>query len=463
MAFIYYDPALDRQTRRRLPRRALRGIPIDDVRPLIENVQRQKLIPFLGAGASLPNHPSQRPVPDIDVPSYSELAEMFREYKIDRPDQLKFLQVAVQVAKMIGNSQREPINLAEAPSSWELANTLAQELGVEPFEPYAEALANLFIDPEHDEYQENLQDFVKIIGQVARLMGLHRSVPQLLTVASYFNLRDDMIALLANRFQGVSASRPIHRLLARIAHQFVVETRNKLGTNSLYPKDDFVIITTNYDGLIELELERAGVPTCVVTVDSEDKVSVEFTKSSQSCLQLGDLEFSALQARYQYTSRYLPKNVIVSPDGKTHSLAFVYKIHGSIAATIAGVTRDNIIISDQDYVDFIEKNVSNNLIPGFIAARLMASRFLFVGYSFSDWNIRGIYRKFFQGREAASNAGKGEPDSIDVDQTKEAARGRDIVVMKSFGKTDDLFFRSWDVVVLVTELDKLSGDLGGGN
>jgi hypothetical protein len=468
MARIYFDPALDARATRRLPPSAIEGLPLDLVRTRLEDVQRQRLIPFLGAGASLPSRRAASPRPEGRHPSRQDLEATFRDYNIDQPIQLFFLEAAIRVAQLMGSNQPEAANLSEAPSSWELASLLAKALDIDSFEPYGEALMDL-IDGDSDADSENAAENVRlractdVVAEVARLMGLHRSVPQLLTVASYFNARDRMIGLLYRRFQRVTIANPIHKLLADSAHRFV-DARNR--TDPMFQdKRDFVIITTNYDSLIESELDRTRVPTCVVTVDPSSQMMIDFTANTQQYLGLTNADFDGLKKRYtederrslqgiervggpvQQTQVFTPKKFQLA--NKSHSLAMVYKIHGSLEQrTLRSRDADGLVISDHDYVEFIQNNGSGNeLIPAYITSRLMESRLLFLGYSFSDWNVRGLYRHFLRNRKI--RAGVPSPEALE----------RDFIVMRSFGKTDDLFFELWDVSVMIVDLDNFARTL----
>jgi hypothetical protein len=132
----------------------------------------------------------------------------------------------------------------------------------------------------------------------------------------------------------------------------------------------------------------------------------------------------------------------------------VYKIHGSLEkGVLAARDADGLVISDHDYVEFIQHNgPGNDLIPAYINARLSESRLLFLGYSFSDWNVRGLYRYFLRHRRSKS--------AIPSPEERGRDRERDFIVMKSFGKTDELFFEQWDVSVIIADLEKFARGLG---
>jgi hypothetical protein len=107
------------------------------------------------------------------------------------------------------------------------------------------------------------------------------------------------------------------------------------------------------------------------------------------------------------------------------------------------------VISDQDYVRFIQLNNKN--IPTYVANRARTGGLMFLGYSFGDWNVRTLYEHFVRSRYASDDARQLVPDEL---------RNRDYVVLRSYEDCDAYFFRPWDVSVLVTDLNDLVDALG---
>jgi hypothetical protein len=69
----------------------------------------------------------------------------------------------------------------------------------------------------------------------------------------------------------------------------------------------------------------------------------------------------------------------------------IYKIHGTFGAE-SWVEYDTIIITEEDYVDFIVMT-ENKKFPSAIAAALQQRHILFLGYALEDWNFRVILKK----------------------------------------------------------------------
>ncbi len=431
-------------------RYATGDLPIPAFREKLDSSQQQFLIPFLGAGASLLGD-AAKAAPEIKhQPTAQEIDDICAKFEISENTSKLFVAVALQLAQLTDplvrrkeqTADRMPLPIG-APSSWELASLLTRKLQeltkpdgyvYEPFERYADQLLELLPqDPTQDAAQRKA-NHLRLVRVVAELLNLHRSIPELLTIASYFAppRRDTLRFELRQRFEGVTTATKIQKCLTEKASRFVA-TQNK---RNVADKPDYLVITTNYDCLMEQQLDAAHVPACVVTVGFDRRIAMEFG-NAQEYLGLASDKFEE-----SVKKKYMPNTVVTSkefaPAKKQHSLAMVYKIHGCPKMD-ATRDSDNIVIADRDYVRFMQTSGSNgDLIPVYIRNRIRDSRLLFLGYSFSDWNVRGLYEQFLEGRTRASS-------------------DRDYVVTRSYGKTDDLFFKKWnDLSVFITDLDSFA-------
>lgn len=428
-------------------------LPTRTIRRRLDSLERQRLIPFLGAGASLRPAPSSPLQPPAVRPTSQTVDRVCAECNIQDPQARRFVEIALQFAQLV--EQRNALIDDEdpqlAPSSWQLARRLAETLRLEPLRPVGDTLRLLLAE---DRSRTDHLEIVKCVGDV---MGLSRSVPQLLTVASYFNQqqdREELVHALADRFTRVRQVTPIQEVVAQCADQFVSA---KNSSHASGEKADYLIITTNYDRLMELHLTECRVPTCVLRVDRHSRVLVDFMPGTQDFLQLSNDKFAELVRTYKeddFASAHRRASKFSLAD-KSHSLAMVYKIHG---CPVTDEPLDNVVISDQDYVMFIQKNGANNeLIPAYVQQRAMSSGFLFLGYSFADWNVRSLYKQFVQGRLQGKNPATPEADA---QPTTDDGEDADYIVMKTYDDSDDYFFQRWrDLSILVTDLDYLAGEL----
>jgi hypothetical protein len=426
------------------------GLPVDAIKSKLFNQSRQRLVPFLGAGASQPSAIPSASLPPERQPSSELLTAIHSELALFDPAQQRFVEIALLLAQLVKTRIVPPPPSEEtAPSSWELATQLAERVQVEPLRPTAERLQSLV------RQTPPRTDYIEIVKDVAELLGLSRSVPELLTVASYFNKRDDRRILnheLLRRFGLVRTGTQVQDTIARCASEFV-HFNNALTSRD--PKRDYLIITTNYDSLVETKLALERVPTCVITVDKKSRVLTQFMPGAQEYLGLCDDDFRTLQRLYIDDDPLKPFKLakMFKLENKQKSLAMVYKLHGCPVIDDK-VKIDNIVISDQDYVSFIQLNGrSYDLIPAYVTTLLQESSFLFLGYSFGDWNVRSLYQYFVRNRPRASgaDASRDEDDQVDED--------RDYIVMRRYQDTDAYFFEQWDVSVLVTELDDFASQL----
>ena len=455
MSELYYHPSLKaiRQGGRAF-------LPIKTLRRRLDAVDRQRLIPFLGAGASLPSIAATPLTPPTKRPSADTLTRLYADLEISDAGAQRFVEVALQFAQLV--EQRNALVDSEdpqrAPSSWQLARRLAETLSLEPLRPLGNRLRGLLNEtPGRD-------DYLDVVKNVAGVMGLSRSVPQLLTVASYFNKprdREELVHNLVERFAHVRHVTPIQEVVGACARQFV-DAQNALPRTS--EKDDYLIITTNYDQLIEQNLTDLQVPTCVLRVDRKSsRVFIDFMPGSQDFLKLTRDQFAEFERTYKEDDFQSPHRQASQfcLSNKSHAVAMVYKIHGCPVSDDR-YQADNVVISDQDYVMFIQKNgLNNELIPAYVRKRAMYAGFLFLGYSFSDWNVRSLYKQFVRSREDSHRLATPPP----MEEQLTAAGGaddeedEDYIVMRSYDDEDDYFFQQWRVSVLVSELDEFAAAL----
>jgi hypothetical protein len=439
MAAVFFDtdhPCLrgpNPGERRNPPLRVARvGLPMADIKGPLDDTNSQRIIPFFGAGASLHRRDGFDGRASEDKLDNDEIERICRDFGIREARSKRFIGIAVQFAQLMdldSEKSRNPsaTDESEAPSSWELANRLSADLRLEPFERFGTRLKNLINGKQEDSL------YVEIVKAVAKLMELYQSIPQLLETASYYDQskREDLLAIIRDRLSRVTKSTTIQQEFAKKAGRFVSE-RN---SDPLLDKDDYLLITTNYDTLIEQQLESAQVPYCVVNVRMDLRIIATIPPKTQDLLGLSAAQFQTLVRQYEPVTHQPPNKFL--PSNKTHSMAMVYKIHGSPG--VPNRAFDNAIVADRDYIKFIQVNGSGNvLIPAYVKRKISQSRLLFLGYSFSDWNVRSLYEQIVEHRLNQRIVGEDQ----------------DYVVMRSYSATEHLFFNRWsDISILVTDLD----------
>jgi len=121
-----------------------------------------------------------------------------------------------------------------------------------------------------------------------------------------------------------------------------------------------LIVTTNYDCLMEKALAEAGIKPKVVVQPKKG-----FSPAKQEELQ---------------------------NDLAVYSGVVLYKIHGTLLEDDKKKNPD-IIITEEDYIEFLHTVVnSKGGIPGLIRGKLVGSTLLFLGYSLEDWDFRILFK-----------------------------------------------------------------------
>lgn len=184
-------------------------------------------------------------------------------------------------------------------------------------------------------------------------------IADLAKVAAYFVemggrpvLRDFLREVLDHEFEPCG----IHTYLATIA---------KVGTPLL-------IVTTNYDDLLERAFESVGQPYDLV-VHPTDRL---------------DWEASVLWWKYKE-----PKPQAVPPNQLHIDLSttsVIYKMHGTVYRPQRGW--DSYVITEDDYVDFLSRMTGQTAVPALFMRCFLKRHFLFLGYGLRDWNLRVVLR-----------------------------------------------------------------------
>ena len=159
-------------------------------------------------------------------------------------------------------------------------------------------------------------------------------------------------------------------------HRAVVEIARALRTGGA-PRA--LILTTNFDQLLEREFERNGEPLDVVLY-----------------LALGRHfgKFLHLRPDGSATVVELPN---AYTDVSVDDTAVLFKIHGGIDRR---PQRDweSFAVSEDDHIDYLAQADISVVLPVTLAARLRRSHFLFLGYPLREWSLRVFLHRLF-GRE----------------------------------------------------------------
>lgn len=227
--------------------------------------------------------------------------------------------------------------------------------------PFLGAGASLYLGPKPAEGDNKSNVFIPTATELANFLARKSEFPEeeaidLAKVAQYYSLiggRDPLYRELHSIFNRDFPLSPLHTFLASINHPLL-------------------IITTNYDDLIERAFLEQGRKFDVVVHTTDPSI--------------GD--------RVIWMAYGSKSPVEISPnklDIDLKNVTVIYKMHGAIDRQFP--QRDQYVITEDDYIDFLVRMTKNKAIPAIFAEPFQSSHFLFLGYSLRDWNLRVILNR----------------------------------------------------------------------
>jgi hypothetical protein len=363
---------------------------------------RQLIVPFLGAGASL-QMPVNRPPAEVATSSIQR-DQMRRickeEFGIVDEEACVVMKLALSVALEMQSSAN-----ARAQGQQLMSNRVKES----PFPPSASELAEAFAEQSSYNYFESIlqragrltfpgldrTQLVSVLRSFCDLTGIANTSPSLLEASSYFEYklkRETLRRFLIDVFNDKKSTPTVtHELVAEVAG-------NYLGANADNDEaSDYLIVTSNYDGLMEIALDRAKLPYYVLTVrlnESPVVVDVRFTNSVQSYLGYTAERYQ----RFLQNIRVVPPREFSAVGRRVKPLVALFKIHGDLYPPGASERPDTIVISDDDYVRFFHNDAQIGMLPAFIQELMQKKTLLLLGYRFSDWNVRSFYNTIAEKR-----------------------------------------------------------------
>ncbi|MGF1643748.1 MAG: SIR2 family protein [Thiotrichales bacterium] len=187
------------------------------------------------------------------------------------------------------------------------------------------------------------------------------------------NNRDDL-ARVASYYEAFQTRATLRERLRQILKpadlgQFAIPSVYRLLAEVPAPQ---LIITTNYDTLIETAFRAAGKPYDLVVYPADRK----------------DLANAVLWWPQGAREPRTPAPNELDIDlGRT---TVVFKMHGSVQP----VTEewDGFVITEEDHVEFLSRVAGKSAIPSLFSAHLHDRSLLFLGCSLEDWNLRLVLR-----------------------------------------------------------------------
>ena len=157
----------------------------------------------------------------------------------------------------------------------------------------------------------------------------------------------------------------VHQLLAQLPGYL-----RTIGAESPH----MLMVTTNYDDLLERALDAAGEPYDLVTYLAEGPDRGKFRHVRQNG------ETSTVEEPNNYGELSLASGSVI------------LKLHGAVSRA-RELTEDSYVITEDHYIDYLTRTDLSNLVPVKLAAMLRHSHLLFLGYALRDWNLRVILHR----------------------------------------------------------------------
>jgi hypothetical protein len=374
---------------------------------------------------------------------------------LDQTTQL-YAEIALEMAFLIQRMRDAPQPIRDAelldrlsddlypPTASDLVEWLSTSVSFGSFEDVLARVSSRLRRTLDDEYRLSL---LKLLRSLAGVVGVEQAS---LPVASAFfeavRFRDTLLDRLAQILRNKKTPTPSHALLARAATWHLAAARAR-GDRALQTgAGHYLVMTTNYDCLMEQALQ---VPFVVLTLGMKDSlVRARFGNLPPDLKAAYEAANPARSARAFSLEPPAPDAVA---EAAAPRLAIVYKVHGCISEWTdpdPQLKRDSIVISDNDYVTNISRFSDNDgVIPACVSDILSSTErpyFLFMGYSLRDWNIRGMLRAV-----RTKRAGTGREDEDYGDYS----------VVRSFGQLEQAFFFKHNIRIINEDLTSFSRNI----
>lgn len=147
-------------------------------------------------------------------------------------------------------------------------------------------------------------------------------------------------------------------------------------------------------------LASVEIPLLIVTTNYDDLIERAFSENNA---------FSENKRKYDVvvhtTDPSVGERILWWPHGESdpiqvnpgkldidmQSVTVIYKMHGAVDRREP--TRDQYVITEDDYIDFLARMIKNRAIPAIFARPFQTRHFLFLGYSLGDWNLRVVLNR----------------------------------------------------------------------
>lgn len=232
--------------------------------------------------------------------------------------------------------------------------------------PFLGAGASLRIKPADSTKTDYLPSGAELATQLAEKADFPKNETiDLAKVAQYYSLiggRSPLYRDLHSIFDHDYPITPLHSYLASI-------------------DKPMLIVTTNFDDLMERSLieQNRKFDVVIHTCDPDN---------------MGD-KLLWIEHGQEKPVEVQPNKLYIDLD----TVTVVYKMHGGINRQAPD--RDQYVITEDDYIDFLTRMTKNKAIPAIFAEAFQLRHFLFLGYSLRDWNLRVVLNRIQASRRSS--------------------------------------------------------------
>ena len=233
-----------------------------------------------------------------------------------------------------------------------------------------------------DPQQHRLPSGIELARYLAEEFGYPESdAENLVRVTQYIALElgtGPLYDTLRELFDWPYPTTGLHDLLARLP-KFV---RDRGGV----PLQ--LMVTTNYDDLLERAFRAADEPIDVLTYmavgESEGRFIHVRPDGEPHIIDAGEAEgYAGLPQEGSGLKAKLLRPVIL-------------KIHGTVDRSGLEPPTDSFVITEEDYIEYLARAESSwEFLPRIVKVKLTYSHFLFLGYSLRDWNVRALLHRIW--------------------------------------------------------------------
>lgn len=181
-------------------------------------------------------------------------------------------------------------------------------------------------------------------------------------------------------------------------HEFFASL-TKLQEAKGKPKVPPLIITTNYDDLMERAYREAGVEFDLITYLTNTGEA-----EKEACL-FEHVMPDGTRVKIDEPNSYHGLNA----EQVTFNFKrpVILKIHGTIDRSVGGEDNDSYVISEDHYIDYFSgRDTLGSFLPAQITAHIntKSRRFLFLGYSLGDWNLQVLLRLIWKNNKRTKDS-----------------------------------------------------------